>query len=523
LHAVTLVSDAPARGSGPSTGTLGRSPWVIGAFVLVALGGLVCYAYTRSELWLDEALSVNIAQLPLGDLREALRHDGAPPLYYVLLHVWMEVFGTGDVAVRVPSALCMIGAAVALWFVTRRVAGPTAAWISVVLMASNPYVIRYATEARMYALELLLVTCGILAFQRAFEKPTLGRLAVFGLVVALLCYTQYWAFYLLLVGGVLLLVLAFRGSHRDAARRMLIAMVIGGLAFLPSLPTFLYQRAHTGTPWGTPVLPGIPIGETFRDFAGSDEQEGWLLLFPLIALLLLGIFGRARDDRHIDIDLRTQPEGRWIAFVGGVTLVVALFLNYLAGSAFQTRYSVLVFPFFVVLVARGATVLTDPRILAGVLVVVAALGFVGGVRNMTTQRTQAGEVAAVLRADAQAGDLVVYCPDQVGPGVVRIAPAGLEHVRYPDFGPADSVDWVDYKDRLAAADPRAFAREALARAEGRTVWLVTAPGYITHEDSCDVISQEIANARDRIVRTTPKEEIFEKPALQEFRAATTGT
>jgi hypothetical protein len=55
------------------------------------------------------------------------------------------------------------------------------------------------------------------------------------------------------------------------------------------------------------------------------------------------------------------------------------------------------------------------------------------------------------------------------------------------------------------------------------VWLVTAPGYITHEDSCDVISQEIANARDRIVRTTPKEEIFEKPALQEFRAATTGT
>jgi hypothetical protein len=514
-----LVSDAPARGSRPSTGTLGRNPWVIGAFVFVVLSGLVLYAYTRSDLWLDEALSVNIARLPFGDLRDALRHDGAPPLYYVLLHIWMNVFGTGDVAVRLPSALSMIGAVIALWFVTRRVAGTTAAWISVLLMASNPYVIRYATEARMYALELMLVACGILAFQRAFEKPSIGRLAVFALVAALLCYTQYWAFYLMLVVGVMLLVLSFRGTHRDAARRMLIALVIGALTFLPWLSTFLYQRAHTGTPWGTPVLPGIPIGETFRDFAGSEEQEAWLLLFPLMALLLFGIFGRARDDRHVDVDIRTQPEGRWIAFVGGVTLVVALSLNYVAGGAFQTRYSVLVFPFFIVLVARGATVFTDPRVLIGVLAVVIGLGLTGGIRNATTQRTQAAEVAAVLRTDARPGDLVVYCPDQLGPGVARIAPAGLEQVRYPDFGPADKVDWVDYKERLAAADPKAFAREALNRAQGRTLWLITAPGYTTHKDACDVISAEFANARSRIVRTSPKEEIFEKPALQEFRAA----
>ena len=52
------------------------------------VGGLFFYFYTRSDLWLDEALSVNIARLPLVDLHEALRHDGAPPLYYVLLHFW---------------------------------------------------------------------------------------------------------------------------------------------------------------------------------------------------------------------------------------------------------------------------------------------------------------------------------------------------------------------------------------------------------------------------------------------------
>src|SRR5262249_31775284 len=156
----------------------------------------------------------------------------------------------------------------------------------------------------------------ILAFQRAIESPTIGRLAVFAVLVALFVYTQYWAFYLLITLGVLLVWMAGRGAHQRAARRLLIATALGVVTFIPWLPTFLYQRAHTGTPWGTPVLPGIPLGYTLRDFAGgasgttADRQEGWLLFFVLFALLLLGVFARSVDDRHIDLDVRTQPEAR---------------------------------------------------------------------------------------------------------------------------------------------------------------------------------------------------------------------
>ena len=56
--------------------------------------GIVFRFATRTDLWLDEALSVNIARLPFGDIQDWLRHDGAPPLYYVILHAWTDVFGT---------------------------------------------------------------------------------------------------------------------------------------------------------------------------------------------------------------------------------------------------------------------------------------------------------------------------------------------------------------------------------------------------------------------------------------------
>jgi hypothetical protein len=309
---------------------------------------------------------------------------------------------------------------------------------------------------------------------------------------------------------------------------VLAAVAVGGLTFIPWLPTFLYQRAHTGTPWGTRLLPGIPLGYTLRDFTGgaggtaADTQEGWLLFFILIPMLTLGVFARAIDERRIEIDLHVPREARVIAFVGGVGLVVALILNYLAGGAYQSRYGAIVFPFFVLLVARGFTTLRDARVLAAVLAVTIGLGFAGGVRNVVTQRTEAGKVASVLRADAKPGDLVVYCPDQLGPAVHRLAPRGLDEVVYPTFAGPERVDWVDYKKRLAASNPSAFAGAALRRAGSHTIWYVSAPGYITHVGTCETISDALASARTRVQRTLSDTRLFEKPGLQMFPAPAKG-
>src|SRR5690348_9191411 len=77
---------------------------VVVGIVAVLAGGVLRFV-TASSLWLDEALSVNIARLPVGDIGPWLRHDGHPPLYYWLLHGWIELFGSGDVAVRALSGV----------------------------------------------------------------------------------------------------------------------------------------------------------------------------------------------------------------------------------------------------------------------------------------------------------------------------------------------------------------------------------------------------------------------------------
>jgi len=100
--APTAAAVAPAApAAGPAAEAAAQRLRLAGgaAVAAVVAAGAVLRFRTASDLWLDEALSVNIAALPTGALLEALRHDGSPPLYYLVLRAWTAVFGSGDAAV----------------------------------------------------------------------------------------------------------------------------------------------------------------------------------------------------------------------------------------------------------------------------------------------------------------------------------------------------------------------------------------------------------------------------------------
>ena len=59
-----------------------------GIGVLVALSLLLRSTQLGIGFWIDEGLSVGIADRPLSDIPFALREDGSPPLYYLsLIHI----------------------------------------------------------------------------------------------------------------------------------------------------------------------------------------------------------------------------------------------------------------------------------------------------------------------------------------------------------------------------------------------------------------------------------------------------
>lgn len=498
---------------------------IIVAGVLVV--AVVLRFVTTSDLWLDEALTVNIANVPLSDLVDALKRDGAPPLYYLLLHGWMALFGTGDVAVRAMSGVLGVAMLPLAYFAGRRLAGSDpsrrrwVAWGAVLVVASSPYAIRYSTEARMYMLAMVLVLLGYLAIWRAVERPTIGRLIPLSLITAALLYTQYWAFFLVAVVGVTQLWIVWR--HRDEQRatafKVLLAVAVGCLVFVPWLPTFAYQMQHTGTPWDSPTSPPTNAALGIIDFAGGRMIEGWTLVLPLVLLAIVALVGRTHDRWRIDVDLRTFAGVRWEWLVGVLTLVGGLSLSFLAGSGFQSRYAAVMYPLFALAVAFGLIVIGDHRVRYALLAFIVVIGFIGGARNIVTNRTQAPEVADQITASSGTGDVVGYCPDQLGPAVSRLLPSRLALGQYafPKFASPRFVDWVDYEDRNAAVNPDDYAKGLLERAGDHKIWLVWSTGYRTFDNKCEQILNYLSAARgqnETLVR--PNDDLYEFMGLTRF-------
>jgi len=490
---------------------------------LVVVVGVVLRFVTTADLWFDEALSVNIAKLPISELGEALRHDGAPPLYYALLHFWIELFGSSDIAVRAFSGLISVASLPLAYWAGKRVGGRAVAWWTVMILAASPYAIRYATESRMYALVMFLVLWGYLALRRALDRPTLGRLTVVALVTALLVYTQYWCFYVLAVVGVALLVAWWKGSAetRRAAPRIIAAIAVGGLTLIPWLSTLTYQLAHTGTPWGDPVVPWFAFAEGTVSFAGGDESaEAFVLLLPLLVLPLLALFAAPLDERRIELDLRTRPAVRWELGAAVAILLFGSTVSWIAGSTFDGRYASVMYPLLVLAIAYGVTAFADRRVRTMVLVITILLSFASAARNVTEDRTQAAQVADIIKARAQPDDLVVYCPDQIGPDVSRLLEGEpLRQATFPDAGQPERVDWVDYQDRIARQDPVAFAQEMLDRAGDSTVWYVSSGGYNNVQGVCELMATAFANSREPSTPVLPDDDFFELMGLTVFRAS----
>jgi hypothetical protein len=371
----------------------------------------------------------------------------------------------------------------------------------------------------MYSLVTLLTLIGYLALVSALDAPSAPRLAAVAVITGMMLLTHYWAIYLLMATAVLLILIARGiGPRAAAARRVIVAMAAGGLLFLPWVPIFISQLRHTGTPWGEP--PSLrALVNAVSEFAGGITSAGRGLAIVIFALAALALFGRAIDGRHIELDLHTRPLGRGLAAVIAATLLIAVGVGLATDSAYAARYTAVVFGLFILFIALGPSSFADRRVRAGVVAVATIAGLWGGTDNINEQRTQAGDVAAAITAKGRPGDVVGYCPDQLGPGVSRILGDGFTQLTYARARPPEFVDWVDYAERLEHADPRAFGDLLDARAGSRhNVFLVFSGDYRTHEDVCEEIVGRLAELRTatRDVQAEP-ETFFEHAELYRFQ------
>src|SRR5437588_5679133 len=197
----TSPADWLRRGRGRLAVELSRPiAWTI-VSVLMLVSLLLRLRGLHVYFWIDEGISVGIAGHPLAHIPSLLRQDGSPPLYYLLLHVWMAWRGHGEVATHELSLIfALLTIPVAYWAgasLFDRLTGLICAGLA----AGLPYLTTYAQETRMYALMALLALIASAAFVHAFVRRRRRYLPVFVVAMAASLYTHNWALFLALMCG----------------------------------------------------------------------------------------------------------------------------------------------------------------------------------------------------------------------------------------------------------------------------------------------------------------------------------
>ena len=477
---------------------------VAGALVLMA----VVMVWPRRALWLDEAQSVAIARASSGSIVDGLRADGAPPLYYVLLHGWMRVFGSGDMAVRALSIVAAVAAVVVLAHVAGRLfGGGWAAVVTVLVVGSNPFFVRYATEARMYALVFLEVGLGMLAIDWWLRDRRRAGLLLSFAVAWSLALTHYWGIFVLVATGTCVVGAALHARdrrHRRALWLQAAAITAGVAATAFWWPVLRFQSAHTGTPWTRPVSALHAVVITVHRSTGPLAPAALVSIgiastMAAAAIVAVVVPRHVRDGTETAQDRNLHAGAiRWIGAVFVVTWSLAFLATLLTRSGFVARYTSAMFPLEMLMAVGGILWWRRSRWVPLVVGLLWACGMWVAIAQIDAPRTRAPEFAAVLASEASSEDLVVYCPDQLGPPLDRLLQRNVDVPRqwvFPTKGSPERVDWIDYRQRHLASSPRAFATDADRVAGPGTIWLVVSTTHPPTEASCGQLVDELAERR----------------------------
>lgn len=253
VNRVTPVGDTqdPFAAPGSWFGSLRWVRWVKHHWLwpILALAAFVrFYDLTAAAIWGDEGSSLLLARYPLSEIWKHAAFDVHPPLYFILLHGWIELFGDGIFSIRCLSALAgIVVVGLGIWLVDR-LATRRAAFIAGLLLALLPTAVRYSQEVRMYALLGGLLLAASLALVYWIRRPQRNRyLVIYALLMSAAFYTHYFAVLAVLCHWLYLIAIrvqrGYRFRHIQRWNWWLANLAIVVL-YLPWLPNLLDLMQH---------------------------------------------------------------------------------------------------------------------------------------------------------------------------------------------------------------------------------------------------------------------------------------
>ncbi len=398
--------------------------------LILILAFLVRLINLNQSLWLDEAISVTTVQQFNSSqiLTKFIITDVHPPLYYLVLDFWGFVFGTSEVAMRLPSVIFAVLTCFFVYKIGSKIFNEKTGLVAALFFALNPLSIYYSQEARMYSMIACLITIAV------YSLISRKRLA-FILSFAAALYTDY----LPILMFPIFILANLSGS------------VIALLLFVPWLPIFMRQfsvgtnMASVVPEWGNVVGAGTlkNLVLTYIKFIFGRVTLGNKVLYGGLSFLV------GLEYFLIVVKAKNKLLWGWL-----IVPILIGFLISLKIPIFSYHRFLFVLPAFCLLLASGSLNTKSPSSLFRVsfIVIISLASMIFFNLNSSLQRenwreatlymqTEPGSIAIPSRA--QAAPIYYYSPSLIVEDTKNFKPSSknIYLIRYVQefFDPNDTL------------------------------------------------------------------------------------
>lgn len=249
----------------------------------------------QKNMWFDEVYSWNLSLDSPKTIIETASGDIHPPLFYLTLKLWTNLFSDTVFSMRLLSVLLVIGGMFWTFRICRQLKISDGKILLILLLYTfSPLLIYYAQEVRMQSLNLFLSLGSTYFFLLFLDKKKNIHGIVWAVFASLSIYTHYFALLILFSQFIILMVLYFRKQFDSKfIRRVFLFSLLPLLAFSPWLPTFFKQTSQ-GQPWRIPqniieVSSGYLrfFNEAFFSYYWNYENKGVILGVNIVSVLLI--------------------------------------------------------------------------------------------------------------------------------------------------------------------------------------------------------------------------------------------
>lgn len=378
-----------------------KSKYLLPSLLLIGNFVLKIIYLDYGDIGGDEPFTIFYSQVDYPTFYEMMQNENNPPLYFVLLHFWIKIFGISPFSVRFLPLIFSSLTVLVVFMFGKKFFNLRIAILASVLFTFSNYHIFFAHETRVYSLFALLAVASMHLFLSLVREVNSKKYFLLLVIVnTFLVYSHFFGFFVVFVQVVS--VLSIAQIRNVIFKKYLLISLITFILYIPYINILLsrFSSSSNGT-WLTPPKLDELYNMLWK-FSNTPVNTVFFLLMLVVGIVVF-FMTRKKDSKKLFLEQKVVL----IWFLLPYLLMFALSFML---PIFLDRYLVFISIAYYFTIAIAINFLSQSNRFANVLPIIAIALMVITCNPKSCNPLKKDELVSIISKRKTENSLVYICP-----------------------------------------------------------------------------------------------------------------